>query len=188
MLEFDNIRLDLESFEEPLAKLKDALHIDRVTDQISELENRTTEPDFWNDPAKAQELTQTLGRLKKKVENYNNLVSEREDLLALCELANEEDSARRLFADDIKERAVSVEDNLIEFTPCICFDTGHGCRLGAFFIKYYLRHLFHLVDEYGPIAEIREFGIIVVERRGHSQSHHDGLQVDIGIGLEAWQF
>ena len=37
MLEFDNIRLDLESFEEPLAKLKDALHIDRVTDQISEL-------------------------------------------------------------------------------------------------------------------------------------------------------
>ena len=92
MLEFDNIRLDLESFEEPLAKLKDALHIDRVTDQISELENRTTEPDFWNDAAKAQELTQTLGRLKKKVENYNNLVAEREDLLALCELANEEEA------------------------------------------------------------------------------------------------
>ena len=46
MLEFDNIRLDLESFEEPVAKLKEALHIDHVSDQISELEQRTTEPDF----------------------------------------------------------------------------------------------------------------------------------------------
>ena len=91
MLEFDNIRLELESYEEPIAKLKDALHIDHVSDQISELENRTTEPDFWNTPDKATELTQRLGQLKKKVENYNALEAEREDLLALCELANEEE-------------------------------------------------------------------------------------------------
>ena len=32
MLEFDNIRLDLESYEVPVAELKDALHIDRVSD------------------------------------------------------------------------------------------------------------------------------------------------------------
>ena len=109
MLEFDNIRLDLESFEEPLSKLKDALHIDRVSDQISELENRTTEPDFWNDAAKAQELTQTLGKLKKKVENYNNLVAEREDLLALCELANEEEDKDSL-AELTENVAIFKED------------------------------------------------------------------------------
>lgn len=104
MLEFDNIRLELESFEEPMEKLKDALHIDRVTDQISELEQRTAEPDFWNDAAKAQELTQKLGQLKKKVDNYNSLVSEREDLLALCELANEEEDR-----DSLEELTSSVE-------------------------------------------------------------------------------
>ncbi len=91
MLEFDNIRLDLESFEEPVAKLKDALHIDHVSDQISELEQRTTEPDFWNNSEKATELTQKLGQLKKKVESYKALAAEREDLLALCELGNEEE-------------------------------------------------------------------------------------------------
>ena len=88
MLEFDNIRLDLESYEVPVAELKDALHIDRVSDQISEYENRMQEPDFWNNVEKATEIQQTLGRLKKKVESYNALVAEREDLLALCELAN----------------------------------------------------------------------------------------------------
>ena len=38
MLEFDNIRLSLESYEEPLAKLKDSLHIDHTMTEISELE------------------------------------------------------------------------------------------------------------------------------------------------------
>ena len=66
MLEFDNIRLELESFEEPMAKLKEALHIDRVSDQISELEQRTAEPDFWNDAAKAQELQQQMSTELKK--------------------------------------------------------------------------------------------------------------------------
>ena len=54
MLEFDNIRLELESFEVPVATLKDSLHIDHVLTEISELEARTQEPDFWNNVEKAQ--------------------------------------------------------------------------------------------------------------------------------------
>ena len=109
MLEFDNIRLELESFEEPVAKLRDALHIDHVSDQISELENRTTEPDFWNNPDKATELTQKLGQLKKKVESYNALAAEREDLLALCELANEEEDKDSL--PELKENVANFKES-----------------------------------------------------------------------------
>ena len=94
MLEFDNVRLDLESFKEPLADLKDSLHIDTLSTKISELEARTQEPDFWNDVDKAQKLQTNLKRLQKKVESFNSLATEREDLLALCELGNEaEDTA-----------------------------------------------------------------------------------------------
>ncbi|MCH4153113.1 MAG: peptide chain release factor 2 [Saccharofermentans sp.] len=112
MLEFDNIRLDLESYDEPLVKLKEALHIDHVSDQISELEQRSQEPDFWNDVDRAQSLQQNLGKLKKKVESYNQLVSTHEDLLALCELANDEEDINslpeltenvRLFKDDVEK-------------------------------------------------------------------------------------
>ncbi|HPM75372.1 MAG TPA: peptide chain release factor 2, partial [Saccharofermentans sp.] len=49
MLEYDNIRLELEGLEGPIDTLKDALHIEHVMTQISELESRTQEPDFWND-------------------------------------------------------------------------------------------------------------------------------------------
>ena len=109
MLEFDNIRLDLESYEVPVAELKDALHIDRVSDQISEYENRMQEPDFWNNVEKATEIQQTLGRLKKKVESYNALCAEREDLLALCELANEEEDLDSL--EELKTSSAKFKED-----------------------------------------------------------------------------
>ena len=96
MLEFDTVRLELESYEEPVATLKDSLHIDNLTVKISELENRTQEPDFWNNVEKAQKLQTDLRRMQQRVENYNALVAEMEDLLALCELANEEEDLNAL--------------------------------------------------------------------------------------------
>ena len=104
MLEFDNVRLDLESYEEPLANLKDSLHIDTLSTKISELEARTQEPDFWNDVNKAQKLQTDLRRMQQRVENFNKLTSEREDLLALCELANEEEDL-----DSLPELTEGVE-------------------------------------------------------------------------------
>lgn len=91
MLEFDNIRLELEGMETPVATLRESLHIEHVMIEISELEARTQEPEFWNDVEKAQKLQTNLKRLQKKVDTFNDLANEREDLLALCELANEEE-------------------------------------------------------------------------------------------------
>ncbi|MCQ2503789.1 MAG: peptide chain release factor 2 [Saccharofermentans sp.] len=91
MLEFDNVRLELEGLEEPVNTLRESLHIDHVLTEISELEARTQEPDFWNNVEKAQALQTKLKRLQKKVDSFNALAAEREDLLAMCELANEEE-------------------------------------------------------------------------------------------------
>ena len=101
MLEYDNIRLELESFAEPVSTLRDSLHIDHVLIEISELEARTQEPEFWNDVEKAQKLQTSLKRLQKKVESFNDLASEREDLLALCELGNEAEDEETL--EELKE-------------------------------------------------------------------------------------
>jgi peptide chain release factor 2 len=67
------------------------------------------EPDFWNNVEKATEIQQTLGRLKKKVESYNALVSEREDLLALCELANEEEDLDSL--EELKTSSAKFKED-----------------------------------------------------------------------------
>ncbi len=110
MLEFDNIRLELESFEQPVADLKDSLHIDHVMTEISELEARSQEPDFWNNVERAQQLQTKLKRLQKKVDNFNGLANEREDLLTLCELANEEEDL-----DYLEELTTGLESFKADF-------------------------------------------------------------------------
>ena len=48
------------------------------------------EPGAWDEPEKAQAKMKLLGSLKEDVEGYRKLVSEKEDLEVLLELAEEE--------------------------------------------------------------------------------------------------
>lgn len=89
MLEFDTLRLELEAAESQLRVLKDALHISRLHDEISELEARAQEPDFWGNIERAQSTQSRMRQLQKRVDRYHALEKEREDLLILCELGNE---------------------------------------------------------------------------------------------------
>ena len=109
MLEFDNIRLELEGLEEPVNTLRESLHIDHVMTEISELEARTQEPDFWNNVEKAQALQTKLKRLQKKVDNFNALAAEREDLLTMCELANEEEDLSYL--EELQTGLTDIKEN-----------------------------------------------------------------------------
>ncbi len=93
MLEFDTLRLELEAAEEQLHILKDALHIQRLQDEISELEARAQEPDFWGNVERAQSVQTKMRQLQLRVERYDNLEKEREEILVLCELGNEEEDA-----------------------------------------------------------------------------------------------
>ena len=91
MIEFDNYRIELESMESSIDLLKESLHIAHVQDEISELEARAQEQDFWIDTTKAQQIQTRMKQLQKKVQRYHQLVKERDDLLILCELGNEEE-------------------------------------------------------------------------------------------------
>lgn len=64
--------------------------IDALKEEIKNLEEKTYRPDFWDDPQKAQEVMQRLNMLKEKVESYEGLYREYTDLLALIELAEDE--------------------------------------------------------------------------------------------------
>jgi len=96
MIEFDVYRLELEAMTEPLSLLKDSLHIGPLQDEVSELEARAQEPDFWENVEKAQQVQTRMRQLQKRVDRFHNLEKEREDLLILCELGDEADDAEVL--------------------------------------------------------------------------------------------
>jgi len=58
--------------------------------QIAELEEQVNQPDFWNDPQNAAQVTKKLGTLKSEVERFENLQQRLRSIVELAELAMEE--------------------------------------------------------------------------------------------------
>lgn len=58
-----------------------------------ELEHKASEPEFWNDMENSQKLLQKIKILKSKIERFNALTSQWEDLVTLTELGLEEQEA-----------------------------------------------------------------------------------------------
>lgn len=55
-----------------------------------ELEHKAAEPEFWNDMENSQKILQKTKILKSKIERFNDINSQWEDLLTLAELGIEE--------------------------------------------------------------------------------------------------
>ena len=58
--------------------------------EITELEDRASQPDLWNDPAQAQTLLQRLVSSKKRLPPFNAITARLDDLEAMCQLLEEE--------------------------------------------------------------------------------------------------
>ncbi|MBQ8001586.1 MAG: peptide chain release factor 2 [Ruminococcus sp.] len=89
MLQFEELRLRLEGSRPDIDDYADALGLDHMRSQIQQLENRATEPGFWDDLENSQKVLKQTSDLKAKVERYEKLDTMYYDALTLIELADE---------------------------------------------------------------------------------------------------
>lgn len=90
MLEFEQLKLRLESHKDELYDLKDALGLERLNSEIEELENKAAAEGFWDDLENSQKILQRTGKLKNTVAAYEGLKTSFEDLSVLIEIGDEE--------------------------------------------------------------------------------------------------
>ncbi len=69
--------------------------MDGKTIQIEEEQQKTQEPDFWNDPKAAEEQLKKVARLKSWVDGYNAVTSAVEDLNVLVEFLQAGESSEK---------------------------------------------------------------------------------------------
>ena len=91
MLQFEELRLQLEGLQPDIKDLAEALGLSAMESEIAQLELRAAEPGFWDDLENSQKVLQRTSALKNKVESYNKLLAQYDDAMALIELANEEE-------------------------------------------------------------------------------------------------
>jgi peptide chain release factor 2 len=96
MIEFDDYKVRINALRQPLQELGQALHLDEADEELAQLEELSSRDGFWNDLEGSQKTLQRMKRLRGKREGYNKLTARWDDLLALCQMAAEEDDAELL--------------------------------------------------------------------------------------------
>ena len=90
MVELDQIKYKLSSYDGPLLEMEEALKLDDKRIKIKELEILMEKPDFWDNVEKSQEIMRQVKALKQDIEAYQSLSSQKEDIETLLEMGYEE--------------------------------------------------------------------------------------------------
>ena len=96
VIEYDAYKQKLLALEPTLKELEQALNIEPARKELAELQIETEQEGFWNDVERSQRIAQKIKRLENKIKKYDHLVTDWEDTLTLCEMAQEENDASQL--------------------------------------------------------------------------------------------
>ncbi len=110
MVQFEELKLQLEALEPDIRDLSNALGLDKIKMEVEQLEQRAAQPGFWDDVENSQNILRKTGALKNKITRYDDLVTAYDDTLALIELGNEEEDLSLL--DEAKEEFEAVQKEL----------------------------------------------------------------------------
>lgn len=111
MLQFDELRLELEGLRPEIDDLAEALGLERMRNEIAELDTKASMPGFWDDTQNSQKILQRSSSLKDKIAAYEKLTAAYDDTMALIELGNEEGDESLLpeAKDELKKIRESLE-------------------------------------------------------------------------------
>ena len=103
---------DLNSLDDRLQKLNTYLDIEQKKILIHNEEEKTADPDFWNDHDKAEAVMRKIRGLKFWVESYEKATSQREELtlaVEFHELGEMEESEVQRIYDDVLQMVEDLE-------------------------------------------------------------------------------
>ncbi|MBD5520356.1 MAG: peptide chain release factor 2 [Lachnospiraceae bacterium] len=90
MVELDNMKYELQSYESPLAEVRDSLDLANKEKRIEELDMEMQEPGFWDDPDKSNQKMREAKNLKDIVETIKGLEGQYDDIMTLIEMGYED--------------------------------------------------------------------------------------------------
>ena len=112
LIEYDEYKQRLRDLEPELSKLSAALDIETARQEAQRLEDETAQDGFWNDLERSQAVQQRLKQLQNKVSRQEKLLTEWQDLTALCEMGQEEEDEELL--GELKSGCALLEEKIEE--------------------------------------------------------------------------
>ncbi len=113
MIQLDEVKQQINALLPELNELSQALNLESKKLKIDELEQKTAEPNFWDDSENSKKILQQISELKGSIEDYNNLKQGIDDTLTMIELTQEEqDESLLQEVKDMSEKVISQLERL----------------------------------------------------------------------------
>ena len=90
-IEFDAYKQKLNDCRPALDGLADSLNLEGMRNELERLHAMQEAPGFWDDPEKSQKIVVKTRQTESKIEHYEKMLSNWDDLMTICEMAEEED-------------------------------------------------------------------------------------------------
>ncbi|MFW5648655.1 MAG: peptide chain release factor 2 [Candidatus Alkaliphilus sp. MAG34] len=109
MLNLDIYKHQLSELREDINKMRDTLDIDSLISSGEKLEKLMLKEGFWDDPQEAQDISKQAKAYRDKIEQYQKLVSELEELETMVLFIEEGDSS---FSGELIEGIETLQDKI----------------------------------------------------------------------------
>ena len=100
-IEFDAYKQKLNDIKPALDDLANSLNIEGQKNELERLQAMQEAPGFWDNPEKSQKIVMQAKSAENKIETYKKMQSSWDDLMTICEMAEELDDDSML--DELKE-------------------------------------------------------------------------------------
>lgn len=110
MVELDQFKYTLSTFEKPLTEVKASLDLEGKVRRIDELDKSMEEPGFWDNAERSAKLVQESKNLKDTVDMVHELETQFEDIQVMIEMGYEENDPSLI--PEIEEMLHEFETNL----------------------------------------------------------------------------
>ncbi len=90
MIQFDEYKVKLTNLKPRLADLADSLDLERCKNDLERLHAQIESDGFWDNQELSQKVMKQARQLEAKVERYEKMLSDWDDLMTICEMALEE--------------------------------------------------------------------------------------------------
>jgi len=90
MVELDQFKYTLSTYDETLKEVKDSLDLENKERRITELDKSMEEPGFWDDSERSTKTVREAKNLKDTVDGYKHLEQQYEDIQVMIEMGYEE--------------------------------------------------------------------------------------------------
>ena len=100
-IEFDSYKQKLNDCRPALDGLAESLNLAGLRNELERLHAMQEAPGFWDDPEKSQKIVVKTKQTEMKIQRFEKMAADWEDLMTICEMAAEEDDDSML--DELKE-------------------------------------------------------------------------------------